>query len=285
MKHISTNWQLHPDALVLGVTLVVAYFMALSVWGPKLAPGREPATRKQKVTFLIGVSSLWLASDWPMHGLSTQLFSVHMLQHTIYSLISAPLIILGVPGWLWRKLFAPKPVMAVVRFVTKPLIALAIFNAWIAIYHTPAMVNLSVHNDNMHLLMHVAWVLTSVIMWWPVLSPLPELPHLAVPTRMLYLFAQSIVPTVPASFLTFGHSPLYSAYQHVAPAFGMTAIEDQQIAGLLMKIGGGLLIWGVIAVLFFRWAARERTGGPDPLYWRELEPELAPLTGSAIKRG
>jgi putative membrane protein len=271
-------WQPHPDAWLLGVALLGGYFYALAAWGPVEAPGRG-ASRRHKQVFVAGVASLWLVSDWPIHNLSGELFSVHMLQHTVYSLVSAPLLILGTPGWLFRKLLRPRPVAAVARFVTKPLVALAVFNLWIVAYHTPFMVNLSVQSDLAHFLMHVAWVLSALVMWWPVLSPLPELPHLSQAGRMVFLFAQSIVPTVPASFLTFSHSPIYSAYDTAARAFGLSAIDDQQIAGLLMKIGGGFLIWGVIAVIFFRWAAQERTGGPDPLYWRDLEPGLQGAAG------
>jgi putative membrane protein len=268
------QWQPHPDAWLLGILLLAGYIYALAAWGPTLAPGRVAASRRHKLAFAAGVLTLWLASDWPMHGLSNQLFSVHMLQHTLYSLVSAPLIILGVPGWLWRKLLSPRPVLATARFLTKPLIALAIFNSWIALYHVPAMVNLSVRSEGMHLVMHVAWLVTALLMWWPVLSPLPEVPHLSQGGRMGYLFAQSIVPTVPASFLTFSEMPIYTVYDTAVRAFGLNVLEDQQVAGLIMKIGGGFLIWGVITALFFRWATQEREGGPDPLYWRDLEAGL-----------
>ncbi|HWH31095.1 MAG TPA: cytochrome c oxidase assembly protein [Egibacteraceae bacterium] len=270
------RWQPHPDAWLLGILLLGGYFYALAAWGPRLAPGRTPASRRHKQAFVAGVLTLWIASDYPIHGLSEHLFSAHMLQHTIYSLVSAPLLILGVPGWLWRRLLSPAPVRAVWRTATRPLVALAIFNGWIAVYHAPFMVNASVHSEIAHFAMHIAWVLASLVMWWPVLSPLPELPHLSPTGRMLFLFAQSIVPTVPASFLTFSHAPIYAAYDTATRAFGLSAIDDQQIAGLLMKIGGGFLIWGVITVLFFRWATQERTGGPDPLYWRDLEAGLEP---------
>jgi hypothetical protein len=54
----------------------------------------------------------------------------------------------------------------------------------------------------------------------------------------------------------------------------LDAAQDQQIAGLVMKVGGGFLLWGVIAVLFFRWASEENSGGPDALYWKDLEPDV-----------
>jgi putative membrane protein len=135
-----------------------------------------------------------------------------------------------------------------------------------------------VANDAFHLLAHVGWMAAALVMWWPVLSPLPELPHLSAPGRMLYLFGQSIVPTVPASFLTFGESLLYSTYLSSPMTFGVDPIADQQIAGLLMKVAGGFFIWGVIAVIFFRWSSAEETGAPDRLYWRDLEPGLEQIT-------
>jgi len=94
---------------------------------------------------------------------------------------------------------------------------------------------------------------------------------------MAYLVAHSIVPTVPASFLTFATAPIYTSYVEAPRLVAwLSPVADQQIAGLLMKIGGGLVIWAVIAVLFFRWQHEEEHGGPDLLYWRDLEPDLGP---------
>lgn len=265
-------WQPHPDAWLLVVLLGGGYTYALRAWRPE---GRPGATRRQQAWFFLGVAVLWLASDWPIHGLSTRLFSVHMLQHLLYSLVAAPLLLLGIPAWLHRRLLRPAIVQRAMRVLTKPLVALLVFNLWIAVYHWPAIVNLSVRSDLAHFAVHIVWIAVSLLMWWPVLSPLPEFPHLSYPGRMLYLFGQSIVPTVPASFLTFSQTAIYGAYIGVTETVGFSAVDDQQVSGLLMKIGGGLLLWGIIAVLFFRWAAQEQSGGPDPLYWHDLEADLA----------
>jgi putative membrane protein len=160
------------------------------------------------------------------------------------------------------------------RILTQPLIALVVVGAYTAILHIPVVVNATATNPWLHLGAHVLLVGISLVMWWPVLSPLPEFPHLSYPARMAYLFAHSLVPTVPASFLTFSDSVLYAAYDVVPRLWGVPVLDDQQWAGLLMKIGGGLILWGVIAVLWFRWANEEETGGPDLLYWRDIEPEL-----------
>lgn len=75
--------------------------------------------------------------------------------------------------------------------------------------------------------------------------------------QMIFLFLQSIVPTIPAAFLTLGSKPLYKVYENLPKMFGISTIEDQQIAGSIMKIGQGLIIWGMIAVIWFTWSREE----------------------------
>lgn len=270
----------HPETWLVVIAVLGGYVYALSAWGPTHAPGRPPATTGQRLCFLLGVGALWLGGDYPVHDLAERwLYSVHMLQHLGFQLIAPPLLLLGTPGWLLRKLLSPPWLHAAVRRMTRPLPALLLMNAYIAISHIPAFVNLTVHNGLVHFVAHVALVGFALIMWWPVVSPLPELPHLSYPGRMAYLFGHSVLPTVPASFLTFANRPLYEAYVDFPRIWAwLDPVQDQQIAGLLMKIGGGLLLWAVIALLFFRWAHEEQTGGPDLLYWRDLRPGLDPRT-------
>jgi putative membrane protein len=80
---------------------------------------------------------------------------------------------------------------------------------------------------------------------------------------MGYLFLQTLLPTIPASFMTFGTTPLYAGYVDAPRLWGLSPLEDMQLAGLIMKIGVGLMLWTVIAIMFFRWATREGAIGPD----------------------
>jgi cytochrome c oxidase assembly factor CtaG len=114
-------------------------------------------------------------------------------------------------------------------------------------------------------------------MWLPVLHDRPELPKMSAPVKMVYLFAQSLLPNVPAIFLAFAERPLYQWYA-TAPRIwsGFDAVEDQQLAGAIMKTSGTLIVWGVIVVMFFRWYRdSERAGGVDVLRWEDVERELA----------
>ena len=274
---VDLPYEPHPEVWLLAVVLLGGYAYALASLGPRHAPGRVAATGRQKAAFVLGVAVLWTGAQWPVHDIAEDyLYSMHMLEHMAFQLVAPPLLILGIPGWLYRLALRPRWALATARVVTRALPALVITNVFIAFSHTPVWVNASTANELVHLVQHTGLVGVSLLMWWPVLSPLPELPHLSYPGRMAYLFAHSIIPTVPASFLTFGDGALYRSYAQ-APRLleSLDPVTDQQIAGLLMKIGGGLFIWAVIAVLFFRWNQEEESGGPDFLYWRDLEPTVS----------
>ena len=98
-------------------------------------------------------------------------------------------------------------------------------------------------------LSHVMVVTLSLLMWMPVCGPLPEV-RLTPAGKMIYLFAQSIVPTVPAGWLTFADGVVYKAYDHGPRVFGLSVTDDQQLAGVIMKIGGSIFLWTLVTVLF-----------------------------------
>jgi putative membrane protein len=157
----------------------------------------------------------------------------------------------------------------------------------------------------LHFVAHAVLLTSAVLMWMPVASPLPEVPRATPPMQMLYLFLQTVVPTVPASFLTFGSHPLYQIYETFPRLWGVSALDDQQTAGLIMKIAAGLYLWVVIAAIFFRWYAREERaeqqarqapparpvrpaveplpgpGDEDVLLWEDVEEELRRLEGGS----
>ena len=123
-------------------------------------------------------------------------------------------------------------------------------------------------NEIAHFLVHTLLFVSAGLMWMPVLSPTAAIPKLRRPAQMLYLFLQSLLPTIPASFLTFSSVPIYPTYGDASLAWGLTAVTDQTIAGIVMKLGGGFLIWGTIAVIWFRWSNEERG-------WEELDSSVS----------
>jgi putative membrane protein len=219
-----------------------------------------------------GVLAILVASDWPVHELAEErLLSVHMVQHLLMSLVAPPLLLAGTPGWLLRSLLRPAWLRTVVRNLARALPALLLFNAFIAFSHWPVIVDAAVSSELAHFGLHAALMGTALLMWMPVLSPMFEIPRLRYPGQMLYLFAQSIVPTVPASFLTFADGPIYPFYGLASPLIGVDAVTDQRIAGLVMKIVGGFILWGFIAFLFFKWNKQDELTGSEEPAWQDVE--------------
>jgi putative membrane protein len=266
-------WHPHFDVWALELGLLGGYLYALRRWAPRTH--ERGWTRKHVVLFCLGVFALEVAADWPVHDIAERsLYSVHMVQHLLISWVAVPLMLLGTPAWLFRRVFKHPVVWPVVRTMSKPFFALIQFNVILVLTHWPLVVNTAIQHHSLHLATHVVLFGSAFIMWMPVTSPVMEIPRLSYPGQMLYLFLQSLVPTVPASFLTFGSTPLYKAYVHLPRLGGISVMTDQMVAGLIMKIVGGFLLWGIIAVLFFKWFNAEKTDGVDLLKWRDVDRDL-----------
>lgn len=293
----STNpwrFQARPEIWALIVFLAVAYWYAITKIGPRATrPGEVVVTKRQVGAFVGGLSVLWLASDWPIHDIGERyLYSVHMSQHLLLTLAVPPLLLLATPTWFARMVIGRGLAYRVIKRVARPIPATIAFNAAVVLSHWPVVVNASVSNTALHYLVHVVIVVTALLMWTPVAGPLPEL-RFSFPVQMMYLFLQSIVPTVPAGWLTFADSAVYKSYDIPTRVFGLSVTYDQQIAGMQMKLVAGTFLWSVIAVLFIRFATKSgeddrATGkaldrrapvgvGPDgeTLTWEQVERALA----------
>jgi putative membrane protein len=267
------RWAPHFEVWALVAGLGVAYVFAIRKLGRRfVSPGEAPVSGAKAAAFGLGLASLWIFADWPLHEISeSYLFSVHMTQHLVFSFIAAPLLLLGTPDWLLRLLLRARWLKALVGRVTRPVFAMLAFNGFLVFSHWPPFVDLSVSSAPFHFSAHLSLMLLSFAMWWPVIGPLAEMPRLKPGSRILYLFLQTVVPTVPASFLTFADTVFYRSYELAPRLTGLSALADQRLSGLIMKLGGGMLLWAVIAVLFFRWSSREDSGIPDSDVWSEVE--------------
>jgi putative membrane protein len=284
-------WHAHVDAWALLGLIELAYLFAVHRRARRARAdvGAETPTSPFQIgAFSAGMLLLLVASDWPVHDVAEgYLYSVHMLQHMLFTLGAASLLLLGTPEWMARALLSPKWLLATVRFLSRPIIGLVQFNLILVLSHWPLVVEATVQHHPLHFVAHAVLLVSALLMWMPVLSPLREVPRAKPLFQMLYLFLQTVVPTVPASFLTFGKKPLYHVYETFPRLWGISALDDQLTAGLIMKIGGGLFLWTVIAIIFFRWYSAEeaeekreraeRDAESHVLLWEDVERELKQL--------
>jgi putative membrane protein len=215
-KSVSLKFHAHPSVLLVIGGVAVFFWWALTRLGPReLAAGRiqsgQIASRRNKNWLIAGVLVTLVFSYWPLHDIAEKyLFLAHMTQHTVFTLVSPVCFLLGAPDWLWAWVLRNNGLRKVMHFASKPIVALMVFNALIAITHWPSLVVYSLNNELFHFCVHAVLFLSATMMWIPVVNRRPELPQLNIPVKMMYLFAQSIVPTVPASFLTFSKKAMYS---------------------------------------------------------------------------
>ncbi len=254
---IWTHWHGHIEVLVGLGLLEIGYLLGV---GPlreryKLAEYIDP---RRIAIFTSGVLVIFLALLSPLHELSdVYLFSAHMTQHVLLTLVAPPLLILGTPGWLMRRVLWPKLAFNAVRYITKPVPALAIFNLMFALWHVPALYDLSMTYHVIHILEHLLFISTALVMWWPLTSTMPELPRISYPLQMLYLFVLSIAQIIVFVFVTFSSQPLYEWYVDAPKILGISTLQDQQIGGIIMKVGSGILFLLLIVLAFFRWYGQE----------------------------
>ncbi|MGA0814969.1 MAG: cytochrome c oxidase assembly protein [Ilumatobacteraceae bacterium] len=249
------RFQAHPEVWLLVLFVVGSWWYAvrfIAPHTPEVRSGSPAVTRRQGWLFVSAVATLWLASDWPIHDISEEyLYSVHMFQHMALSYFLPLLAVLATPLWLFRAVLGSPRAGRAIRWLAQPVIAGFIFNVVIIITHIPGVVNQSVSNPLLHYSVHVAVVLSSLLMWIPIAAPDP-LMRIGYGGRMVYLFLMSVIPTVPAAWLTFAEGAVYKHYDIAVRVWGLSVTTDQQIAGAIMKTGGSIFLWSIIVFLWFK---------------------------------
>jgi putative membrane protein len=244
------RWSIHPSTVV-----GIAGLAALYVWGAtrvsdKPSPGRM-------ISFFAGLLVMFASLNGPLHDLSDDyLFSAHMVQHLLLTLVIPPLLLVGVPGSMLRPVLSKRYVAPVARFFTRAPITFAVFNLSIAGWHLPPFYNASMAHHGVHIFEHLMFMTAAVLMWWPLLSQLPELPRLAYPAQMLYSFLISVPMTIVAVYISMADHVLYPAYAAAPRILPLSPLEDQLLGGLIMWIPGGIIFVIILTVIFFKWNAR-----------------------------
>ena len=254
-----TGFTVHPSTVIGIAGLAALYEQGMRVAGKTAQTGLRPAQRPATRLFFYGaLVVMFLSLNGWLHDLSdAYLFSAHMLQHLMLALVVAPFMIMGTPGELLRPILALPGVMPVARWVTAPSRCFAIFTVIVSGWHLPPLYNYALLHHPVHIVQHLMFLAASVLMWWPVLSPLPELPRLSYPGQILYLFLLSIPMAIVSVYISYADTVLYPLYASAPRIWGISPMSDQMIGGLIMWIPGGLFFYTIISVIFFKWQQRD----------------------------
>jgi putative membrane protein len=244
------------------VDVVVGVGVAAGAW---IAAWRIHGVRPrvgEAIAFAGALATLLAVLNGPLHALSDRyLFSAHMVQHLVLTLVVPPLLLTGVPGWmvdaLLRPCLATRPTAAVVRTLTRPLPAFAAYAVALVGWHLPGPTNVALEIHGWHVVEHLALLAASVLGWWPIASPsrlAPPLPHAA---QLLYLFVFGMPMTVVAAMVTAAERVLYPFYEAAPRVTALTALADQRLGGVIMWVPSAIIPLAAFTLVFFRWVAAE----------------------------
>lgn len=255
-----TRWDAHPS-VVLGLGLLAgAYLLGTGPvrrrygWAERIAPARALA-------FFGGLAVLFVALTGPLHDLADHfLFSAHMVQHLLLTLVVPPLLLAGTPGWLLKPILTGRRARLIARALTRPVAAFAVYNSVLIAWHLPVLYEWAMRNHDAHIVQHLMFIGTGLLLWWPILSPLPELPRLSPPAQMLYLFLAGVPMVLVSALITLSDEVLYPFYAAAPRVSGLTALADQRLGGVIMWVPGSLVFLVAITAVFFAWASGESEG-------------------------
>jgi putative membrane protein len=255
-----TAWNADPS-VVAGIAVLGAAYGGALLLRRRLDP-EACVVPHQVLSFGGALAVLFVALTGPIHDLSDYyLFSAHMVQHMLLAFAMPPLLLHGTPAWMVRPLLRDPALLRLGRWLTRPSGSFATFNAVLVAWHLPPLYNLAMEQHPVHIVEHLMIMAASVILWWPLLSPLPELPRAPYPVQMLYLFVVGMPMVVVSIFISMADGILYPFYARAPRVLeALTPRADQHLGGLIMWVPGGMIFLVALTVVFFRWQA---AGGDD----------------------
>jgi putative membrane protein len=244
-------WEADPATLVTLILLIGLYAAGT------LALKRRP-TGRQFLAYTAGVIGVALALTGPLDQLTKERsFAVYIFQQMVLVFVVPPLLLAGTPDWMVRPFLLNRYIEPLARFVTRPLVAYILFGATFTLVHFPLVCDRVCHVHPFYGDVHTVLLVTGLVLWFPLLSPLPEYPRLPYAMQIMYVFLLMIPMTAVAAPITMAQSVLYTFYVEGPHPLGLTPMADQVLGGLIMWIGQGIYLMFVFSAIFFRWARRD----------------------------
>ena len=245
----------------LTLTVVACTICYLRGWRRLRSSATDVIPAWRAASFIAGVFLVWLAIGSPLALLDEQLLTAHMMQHLLLMTIAPPLIWMGAPLLPLLHGLPPNFVQSVLgpflrwpalqavgRVLSQPLVCWLASAAALVGWHIPAVFNLALQSEVLHVLEHAAFLAAGFLFWWPVIQPWPSVPIWPRWSILLYLFAATLPCDILSAYLTFCDRVVYPSYLSAPHLFGLSALEDQECAGALM--------WTCVTILYLIPAAQ-----------------------------
>lgn len=243
--HTGADWSWYPS-VVIGFSL----WTLLYLWANR----RKHTPLALQIAFHLGTLTGLLALVSPLDALGDEyLFSAHMVQHLLLMFVTAPLWLIGTSGWLVDGII-PKRLDGLVRRLASPMSAFVAFVSVMSFWHIPSVYEIAQESEAVHIFEHLSFIGCALIGWWPVAgAEASRIPKPEPPVRMLYLFLLAVPCTALSAILTFANTPLYPYYITAPHIFGLDALQDQRLGGLLMWLPTHMVLLLALGITFLKW--------------------------------
>ncbi|UTH14554.1 cytochrome c oxidase assembly factor CtaG [Macrococcus equipercicus] len=277
------NWS--PYYLLIVVFLTVLYFMAVTKWRHGIA-GNRLLKASETVLLLIAVVLIYLLKGGPIDLLSHIVFSFHMLQMAMLYLLVIPMLYFAVPAYFVDYIISRPVIKPVFQLMTRPVVALVVFNGLFSIYHLPVVLDFLKTNAALHAVYTILLSVTAFVMWFPVFNRSQlQRSQLSGLQKMLFIFMIGVLLTPSCGLIIFAQQPMYKTYtdpkawmnamslcvpsgtlDNILASSGisgpqyftnMSSLEDQQTGGVIMKVLQELFFAVMLFYVFFSWKYSE----------------------------
>jgi putative membrane protein len=246
------TWAWRPYPGVWLFMLAVAALYLGPAWRARGAADPRPPLRR--AAGWAGLALLWISLDWPVGALGGgYLASIHMAQYLLLALIVPPLLVAGMPPATHAAVERRPWLAAAVHALTKPLVAVALFMITFLATHAPPVTDALMATQLGSLFLDVTWLVTGILFWWPLVGTPPRRRTLPAPARIACLIAGAVPHTPIAMWMILASYPLYATFELAPRVYGFDARSDQQVAGGIMILVGGLFVLGMLTAIFMRW--------------------------------
>lgn len=241
-------WRAYPGMWVVVAVLAFAYWRFT----------RDGVHTGRWTAGWIGIVLIWLSIDWPLGPLGTgYIASAHALQFVIMALTAPPLIVRGMAPHARRWFPEGTRGERVVAFLTQPVFAGVFFTIVVIFTHVPRVVDQWMLSQVGTFAIDMLWVVAGLLFWWPVFVDVPVRVHFPTLVKLLYIFLGTLVHTGVAIVMLMAMFPIYGIYELAPPTGWFSPIDDLEVAGGVMELGGAAVVFGIMTVMFFRWANQQ----------------------------
>lgn len=255
------DWNFAPSILMMLFSQAVLYGYLIYLsrkdgrWGTDVRP-------RHLAWFAAGLLAIFSALVSPLDAMSNDAsFAAHMTQHILLAIVAPICLLIGTPRYWLNYLFDIPVLKSLLRLAVQPLIAIGVFNVALWAWHLPSLYEGALRDANLHIVEHTLFLVTGVILWAPILHQLPPGKPMSYFVKIAYLFFNMVTSSILAAIFTFARSVIYPFYGNAMQVFGLTPLDDQQLAGAIMWVPGGGIFLAATLIAFAAWLNNEEKKG------------------------